>query len=403
MKILVIAEDLRISGTSEGQVSRSFIYNLSLHPKVESIDLLYFKCDKRNHLIEKLNVQKSWVHYTPALGGKFIKFWEKVWHKVFGQSLIDNYKITWMKKKLRSFDFSCYNRIFVRSTGQSFLTIRASSVLKGLEHKTTLYFHDSYPFFWDPGFAGSLNKLAVNSYLEMRNLLHQGFTCTSPASYLGRDLRFLYGIKKPFHTIPHQFVSQVFDIPKEVKLEGVENKIVVMYHGAIQLGRTIEPFLKAFQLLCEENEWFNNNVLLILRIKGDQETYLKNEYKDFTNIWFLGHVDAGTAYQEIAKYSHLNLILEPSGCYSNILVGKAPLLSSLNKPVFILGPDDSELKHLISNKDFFSHATSVNEIKDKFLQIVIDISNESYLQKDCFDGYFTLQNFFNSIDNSLHK
>lgn len=401
MRVLVIAEDLRISGTSEGQVSRSFIYNLARHPKISSVDLLYFNCNGQDHALGKLNVRDSWVYFTPAIGGQFTRFFEKVWHKIFGKSLIDTYKIGWMKRILRAFDFSPYNRVFVRSTGQSFLTIRAADALEGNEAKTVLYFHDTYPFFWDPGFQGEMTKLGVNAYLEMRKLLQSGFICTSPSAYLTRDLRFLYAVQSPFITIPHQFVPEVFEFAEETHLESVEGKLVIMYHGAIQLGRTIQPFLQAFQNLSSVDPWFKENVLLILRIKGNQRTSIQKEFESNENIRFLDQTNAGQSFQELQKYSSLNLILEPSGAYSNILVGKAPLLASLGKPVFVLGPAESELRHLVADGQYFANATSVGEIKSKLLPIVKQISESEISKKDPFAGYFSIDNFFGAVDKVL--
>ncbi|MBC6367477.1 hypothetical protein [Algoriphagus sp. AK58] len=403
MRILVIAEDLRVSGTSEGQVSRSFIYNLNRHPEVSSVDLLYFKCNDENHELEKLNIQNIWIYLTPKVGGIILSFLEKVCHKAFGKSLIDNFKIEWMKKKLRSIDFSLFDRIFVRSTGQSFLTIRACSILKGFEKKTVLYFHDPYPFFWDPGYHGKLTKIGINAFLEMRALIHRGFICTTPSNNLSRDLSFLYGTNKPFLTIPHQFVPEVFNFPEKVFLDDVEDKIVIMYHGAIQLGRTIEPFLEAFRLLIEEKKLFKDKVLLILRIKDGAKFSFRKKYEHISNIRFLEQVSAGYAYKEVSQYSHVNLILEPSGYYSNILVGKAPLLASLNHHIFVLGPDDSELKNLLVNKNLFANSSSVDDIKTKLKLVLEEILINDKVYLDPFNEYFSLSNFFSSLDKVLSK
>lgn len=403
MKVLVIAEDLRVSGTSEGQVSRSFVFNLSRHPRITTVDLLYFKCNVENHFLEKLGVQNSWIFLTPNLNGSIFRFFEKICHKLLGKSIIDNYKINWMKNKFRSFDFSPYDRIFIRSTGQSFWAIRASSALNGYEKKTVLYFHDPYPVFWDPGFFGKLSKIGLNSFLEMRSIVNRGFMLTTPSNYLSKDMRFLYGSKVSFVTIPHQFVPEVFDFPEEVFLKDVEDKIVVMYHGAIQLGRTLDSFLEAFKSLLEENSLFEEKVILILRIKDGKDLPLKSKYKDIRNIRFLDQVNAGVAYKEIYQYSDVNLVLEPSGSYSNILVGKAPLLASLNRPVLVLGPDDSELKYLLKDKNQFARAISTEEIKLKLKLIIDDIVINGKGNKDPFNGYFSIENYFNLLESVLPK
>lgn len=398
MRVLVIAEDLRVSGTSEGQVSRSFIYKLSMYPGISEIDLVYFKVNEDNHLLEKLPVKDKTIHQIPRLNYPFIKFFEKVSHKLLGRSLIDSIKIGWIKKRLKSIDLSKYDRIFVRSTGQSFLTVRSSSVFSGNEHKVVLYFHDPYPVYWDPGFHGNLTLISRNSFVEMKELVSRGFICSSPSQYLSRDLQFLYGSKNPFWTIPHQFSQEVFEMPIDAKLEQANGKITIMYHGALQLGRNIEPFLLAFKELSEENKAFRDQVVLVLRLKGKNVSELHDRFRNVGNINFLDLIPVANAFREIVEYSSINLVVEPSGVYSNILVGKAPLLASLKKPVFLLGPQDSELKKLIASDEYCANSEDKEEIKAKLLGLTHKIASSKEIKMEALEKYFSLESFFHSLD-----
>ncbi|MBN3518691.1 hypothetical protein JYB62_01650 [Algoriphagus lutimaris] len=399
MKILVIAEDLRISGTSEGQVSRSFIYRLVSHPNVEKVDLLYLQKESGDHDIEMLEVNQFWQHEILFSKNPVLKFIEKVGHKLLGRSLEDEIKLSKIHKILSKVKFDEYDFIAVRSTGHSFLSLRSIKDFKYLKEKVVLFFHDPYPVFWDPGYSGPLNRRSLFEFKEMKSLIDIGFKCVTPSNLLSRDLRFLYRSKKNFFTLPHQFAPEVFVSSNASGLKKVSEKVTIMYHGAIQLGRKIDPFIDTCKNLISENPSFEQEVELIFRIKGNDTERLKNKYKDMGNLKILPTVNSAIALWESKEIADINLIIEPSGNYSNILVGKAPLLDYVNRRILVLGPEESELRNLLIDKSSFALADSYSEIKMAILIAIKKIKNEKS-NNPVFGDYFSKENF-NKIADTI--
>lgn len=401
MKILVVAEDLRVSGTSEGQVSRAFVYRMANHPDVNKVDLLYLKNEQGDHQVELLPVSEFWQHDILFAKSAFAKFLEKVGHKLFGRSLEEKVKLSKINRLLKRVDFAEYDFIAVRSTGHSFLTLRACKKLSHLKSKVILFFHDPFPVFWDPGFNGTISKRGLHDFLEMRSLVEIGFTCVTPSEFLGRDLRFLYRSKKDFLTLPHQFVPEVFTPAEPSDLKRIPGRITIMYHGAIQLGRIIDPFIDACIEIVEANPIWKDQLSLIFRIKGKDAKRLKKKYSDLSNLSILPQVSSTIALWESKEVADVNLIIEPFGNYSNILVGKAPLLDYVKRRVLILGPQESELRRIILDDRFFALADSTKDIKESLLAIIEEFKeNEGFTSP--FGDYFSKENF-NHLANKVFR
>lgn len=392
MKILVIAEDLRVSGTSEGQVSRSFVYRMAHHPDVEKIDLLYLKNESGNHEIDMLPINQVWQHDILFSKNSLSRFIEKVGHKIVGRSLEIEYKLSKVKDILSTINFENYDYIAVRSSGHSFLTLRAFEKLKFLKDKVVLFFHDPFPVFWDPGYSGPLSKRALYDFKVMKTLVDTGFKCVTPSNSLSRDLRFLYRSKKNFSTLPHQFSPEVFVPSNGSKLKKELNKISIMYHGAIQLGRKIDPFIDSCIAIQSQYPELKNQLSLLFRIKGNDAERLKTKYKQVEFLQILPQVSSQIALWESKEVADINLIIEPSGNYSNILVGKAPLLDYVNRRILILGPKESELKNLIKDDLSFAFAESIPEIKRILLAAIKEIKDDIPVSSP-FGDYFSVEKF----------
>ena len=70
MKVLILAQDLRISGTSEGLVSRSFILGLNKNCPNSKLDLVYLKTHSSNDSLNLLPVnllKESRINLKPDL------------------------------------------------------------------------------------------------------------------------------------------------------------------------------------------------------------------------------------------------------------------------------------------------------------------------------------------------
>jgi hypothetical protein len=101
------------------------------------------------------------------------------------------------------------------------------------------------------------------------------------------------------------------------------------------------------------------------------------------------------------KYiADINIILENGPLYCNILVGKAPFLAEIKKPILSLSPARSELRNIITDDRFIANSNDKQEIKTKLENLIIDRlhSNEPVYP---FGDFFSLENFKKSLNEIL--
>ncbi|MDP2088618.1 MAG: hypothetical protein Q8J84_04380 [Flavobacteriaceae bacterium] len=113
MKFLIIVQDLRISGTSEGIVSRSFIGKLRECFQDAIIDVHYFKSDVNDQQIKILPIN-SLDEYLMNREIPFILKWiNKIYWRVFHQSLKEKYIQNKYKKIIKNIAFESYDIVFI--------------------------------------------------------------------------------------------------------------------------------------------------------------------------------------------------------------------------------------------------------------------------------------------------
>jgi hypothetical protein len=98
-----------------------------------------------------------------------------------------------------------------------------------------------------------------------------------------------------------------------------------------------------------------------------------------------------SAYEQ-THIADINIILENGPLYCNILVGKAPFLASLHKPVFCVSPERSELRQIIKNPELIANGGDLVDVKVK-LEALIEKRLISIRPVDCFGDYFSDEDF----------
>ena len=99
--------------------------------------------------------------------------------------------------------------------------------------------------------------------------------------------------------------------------------------------------------------------------------------------------------------SDINVILENGPYYCNILPGKVPFLASIQKPVFVVSPERSELRRIMKNDTrYIANMNNVEEIKSK-LENLINYKMENSEPDYPFGDYFSIENFKIMLDKAL--
>lgn len=399
IKFLVLLQDLRVSGTSEGIVSRSFLSKLRRAYPEAIIDVVYLKQAASDDQLELLPVNNIEEHVLNLKIPFFTKWYNKLYWRLFHISLKERYIHNVYSSYISKINYKKYDHIFIRSAGIEHEMILATRGLPILS-KAIVNFHDPYPLFWYAGSESELTNLDLFRLKTMSEVVSQAKVCTSSANLMSKDLQFLYGSKKEFHTLPHQYDATLFNFEDISQVFKKNKKVTISYHGALQFGRNLEVLLDCYLELISENELFKENTEFILRLKSSELNRLQEKYSKEENLIFLEGVSSLNSIYEQQYLSDINILLENGPLRCNILLGKTPLLASFNKPTFTLAPKESEIRNIIKNQAFVASYNNKEEIKLKLENLIINrINDEEYINP--FGDYFSDQNFKKILDSIL--
>ena len=399
MKFLVIAQDLRAWGTSEGIVSRSFLAKLRVAYPQSIIDVVYVKQEASDDQLYLLPVDSIKEYVLDLKIPFFTKWFNKIYWRLFHVSLIRNHIRKVYQSCIAKIDYHQYDHIFIRSAGIEHETILGAKNLPILK-KAIVNFHDPYPLFWYPGSKTALTNLELFRLKEMFEVVTQAKTCISPSSLLSEDLQALFGSRKKIYTLPHQYDQSVFDLSNVENGFKKNSKIIISYQGAIQFGRNVELLLNAYQELVKGNPLFKENTEFVLRLKGIDKKKLVLKYVNCTNIKILDFAIFADSYNEQMHEADINIIIESGPLYSNILVGKAPFLATTQKPILSISPERSEMRRIVKDPQYITSCADKEEIKQKLENLIVNrmISNKAVYP---FGDYFGDENFKKRLDAVL--
>ncbi|AWG25384.1 hypothetical protein [Flavobacterium kingsejongi] len=395
MKFLIIVQDLRITGTSEGIVSRSFLGKLrSVFPNAY-IEVLYLKNHDNEDDLNLLPIDSIRDFHINRTIPFFTKWINKIYWRLFHESLNEKKIQERYATVMATADFEKFDHIFIRSSGLDYETILAAKKLPVLKN-AIINFHDPFPVFWDTGSRKKLTAIELFRLKNMWEIVQQAKVCITPALLLSEDLEHLYGSEKKFYTLPHQYDKKVFNLSSTDKVRQKNKPVTISYHGAIQLGRNIDIVLDAYQELIANSIFHKENTEFVLRLRGSQNQRLKNKYQETANIIILDTLDFANSCNEQSNETDILIILENSSPHSNILGGKAPFLASLHKPILIIAPNRSEMRRIVSDNQFIADCRNKEEIREK-LKNLIDKRIANPASQFPFGDYFEEQNFKESL------
>lgn len=401
MKFLIIEQDLRVSGTSQGIISRSFLAKLRIAYPEAIINVVYLKNHPSDDQLDLLPVDHIETHVLDLKIPFFIKFINRFYWRLFHMSLNERYIHNLYASYIKKVKYDFYDHIFIRSAGIEHEVILATHNLPILK-KAIVNFHDPYPVCWYVGTKKEVAKIDLFRLKKMVEIVKQAKTCASSAHFMSNDLYYLYTSKKQFYTLPHQYDSTVFDLSNKEEIFMKNKKISISYHGAIQFGRDICILLDAYQELVDNNSIYKENTEFIVRLKsiGDIE-YLNEKYRKTDNIRVFKSLNFSNSAFEQVHQADINIILENGPVYCNILVGKAPFLASSNKPILSISPKRSELREIIKDNQYIAYYDDKNEIKLKLENLIKNrmSSNDPVYP---FGDYFSDEKFTMKLNEILN-
>lgn len=396
MKFLVIVQDLRISGTSEGIVSRSFLSKLRTSYPKSIIDVFYLKNNHNDDQLHLLPVDSIETHILNLKTPFFTRLINRFYWRIFHVSLILNHICKVYRSYISKIDYQKYDHIFIRSAGLAHESILGAKDLPILK-SAIVTFHDPYPVFWYVGSKSELTYLEMFKMKEMMSVVSQAKKCMTSAHTMSRDMEYLYGTRKKFYTLPHQYAKDVFDLSEVSNVYQKNKKTTICYHGAIQFGRNIEILLDAYQELIKNNTIYKENTEFVLRLKGIDLEKLAAKYFETENIVILNTLNFSNSAYEQLHIADINIILENGPIYCNILVGKAPFLASLNKPILVISPARSEIRELIKDTQFIADCNDKEEIKLKLDNLIFQ-RLKTTAPVYPFGDYFSDEKFKSSLE-----
>lgn len=401
IKFLIIEQDLRVSGTSQGIISRSFLGKLRTAYPDSIIDVVYLKQAPSDDQLELLPVNTIETHILNLKIPFFSLWYNKLYWRLFHISLKERYIHKVYGSYISKIDYKGYDHIFIRSAGLEHETILACKDLPILK-EAIVNFHDPYPLFWYPGSKSNLSNLELFRLKLMNEVVSQSKTCSSSANLMSENLQYLYGSRKKIYTLPHQYDESVFNFEDTSQVFQKSKKVTISYHGALQFGRNMDVLLDCYSELIINNIMYKDNTEFILRLKSSDVNKLKEKYSKVENIIFLEGVSSSNSIYEQKHLSDINILLENGPICCNILLGKTPLLASLEKPTFTLAPKQSEIRSILKHQDFIANYENPVEIKSKLEKLIVNrLNKESYVNP--FGDYFSDEKFKRSLETILNN
>jgi hypothetical protein len=386
MKVIIIVQDLRVSGTSEGIVSRSFISKLKMIYPDAIIDLHYFITYSHEYDKELLPVSSITEYLVNRKPPIILKILNALYRRIFTKSLYQSFVINQYRKPISKIKYEDYDLVFVRSSGLEYETILGLKDLPILNN-SIINFHDPYPLFFDTSSLNLLTKKHLIDFYEMYGIVQNAIGCTTPSNLLSKDLQFIYGSNKKFHTLPHQYDNSVFNLTDMSQVRKKEKPISISYHGGLQFGRDIDILIDAYIDLIKTDSYLLEQSELVLRLKSSENKRLKEKYKEFGTIHVLDGLDFSNSANEQIQEADIVLLLESTFEYSNILLGKAPFVASLSKPILALLPEVCELRRIIKKEEYIAKSSDKEDIKIKLKAIVINTLRANKTE-NLFGDYF---------------
>lgn len=380
-KVLILAESLRINGTSSGIVSSTFIkmlvkggYQLKVitpnnfeYPVtwLDDVEVIKFKIPE---------VKKSIIDRIPKIRAIYSYF---VGYDKEFKCLIDSWKCL-IADEVKN---NHYDYILVLGSGSEFSPHIALSQLD-INIPWIANFHDPFPWHVYPEpYRKKRNLIGFHLEVKTKKIIEKAWKVSFPSLYLMEHMsRFYPEIAKKYIIIPH-IGTNLDDLPaidSDNDLNLDLSKINIVHAGSL-LGPRNPKFLIEAIIDLQQNGLIDPekvNFTFIGKIARELTDTCK-KLKMNNVLFFNGRVSYKRSI-EIINQSDALLVIEAISDFSPFLPGKVADIAFAGKPIIALSPNRSEVKRILgSNFPYHAHLDSITEIKDVLKTFINDFDNNT--------------------------
>lgn len=408
MKLLVLAESLRINNTSSGIVSSTFISMLS---KIENIEIQVITQNDFNEEIKWFNSNVNVIKFNIPNKINFLEKIPKIrglTSYIYGFNLHTRKIINeWENQISHHLNKSNFDYIFVLGSGMSFYPHFALLNLK-TNIPVIINIHDPFPIHTYP-IPYKKPRSIISSIQEKKFniVLQKAYKITLPSRYLMESLIEFYPILvEKGIIIPHigTFLNNLPAIEDDLKINLIKNKINILHAGSLLGPRNPVFLLKAiYNLLSNHQNLFENVHFTFIGgiAKEHQNIIIENKFKD--SISFINQRISYAKSIELIKQSDAIFVIEAISSFSPFMPGKIADIVYHEKPIIALCPKNSETMRLLGiDYPYFSELDNVAKIENMLLNFINNfekISNKVDL--DILKNYISIKSNLEIINKNI--
>lgn len=377
MKILVLAESLRINTTSSGIVSSTFIKALEnnghvmtcLYENSQDITEINFFDSVELHPLSYSFRKKSLVDIIPKMRGLITH--ARGMHISFKQKVLD-----WKNSIDTLLNREKFDMIIVLGSGVSFIPHYAMLMLE-TKIPWLANFHDPYPMsvYPDP-YRVKKNFLNCKQEKFTKQIIKKATFVSFPSQYLKDWMQSFFPLlKEKSYILPHVGMElenlPTSEIDDQVDLES--NKFNILYAGTLLGPRKVNSLFNAFhRFLYHNDEIKKYGVLNILGAIAEEHSDAIDKIKGNNNFNIIKERVSYNRSLELISDADVCLIIEADAVISPFMPGKLADLIYLEKPILALTSKKSETLRILGEE--YPFASGVDD-EEQIFQKLIELWN----------------------------
>ncbi|MEM0518348.1 UDP-glycosyltransferase [Aequorivita flava] len=409
-KILILAETLDVDSSSAGKACNAFIKSLAAEDfyiiayhyshkeiNINSVQTILIKENRKDIYYFLSRSQRVFQRLTKNDISKKME-------NRFGFSFTFKNDVNGMVKAMEHENPSDYDLIITLSKGASYRTHAALLKLPKWHNKWLAYIHDPYPFHWYPPPYEWTEAGCVKKEWFFVQIAHKskwlGYPSQRLAEWMGQfDNAFL----KKAVVLPHQMPRNKTENSTPLPSFYLKDKFTVLHAGNLLKQRNPFPLIAAWKRFLEEiPEAKKCSQLLLIGPSSYHQPKLSAIHNTIPSIFVS---EGNMNYEEVLQMETevtVNIVLEAVSEISPFLPAKFPGLVKANRPIFHLGPVNSESRRLLGiDYEYVAAADDVIAIKGTLKSCFVNWkSNDFQLNRGDLNEYFS-SSYLKKIVDSL--
>lgn len=400
MKLLVIAESLRINNSSSGIVSATYIKMLEkshditlMYENSVHVDLSFLSNEVKtipltisynfNSLIAKNT-------YYNKLYTKLISFNRELHHK------IKSYKEA-IGRLVKQENFDC---IIALGSGASFAPHFALSQLK-LNIPYVINIHDPYPLnVYPEPYKTKTNFVFKKLQNKFEKGINKAAFVTLPSQLLKEDLSQYYPqLMDKGVVLPHIGCDlNLKKNPSNAVVTFDVEKINILHAGTLLGPRNPEFLIEAIRSLNTEIPNFESQMQFVFLGNINHKLLAVKDKFKLSNVQFINErVDYNTSLDLMSK-ADFSLVIEANAAYSPFLPGKVADIVFAEKNMLVLSPLKSEVRNLLGSS--YPYQTELNNT-DQIKQVLSTIFHQGSAKNQVHKRIIDLKNYVSVEKNCI--